>query len=391
MDIQDKHENHKVVEFDGIDFRALFRKLLDEWKVILKWCGVAAVIALIVGISIPKEYTVTSKMSLESSSGISSGGSLSSLAGLAGINLGGLTSTSDMMSPDLYPEILSSTPFALELFPKVVTFKDKEEEQSMTYYEFIRDHTHKPWWKRLLQSPLGFIGHLFGQLRGHDEGPHVSPDSLLNIDPSHMEPEQVGVAAEIRSRIFWSVDKKTSVIHLSVKAQNPDVAEQVATEVINLLQKYLTDYRTEKSRRDLVYYEQLYDEAKTEYYQSQQRYASYVDRNQSVINQRGRAEQDRLRNEMTLAYSLYNSCAQQVQAAKAKVQVETPVFNVIDPPQYPYAAKPRKIVILFLFVFFGAILSALWILWGRDAIASLRREDKEEPASPAVPEEDSEA
>lgn len=374
-------QENKVVEFDGIDFRALFRKLIDNWKVILKWCGVAAVLALIAGFSIPKEYTVTSRMALESSSG-GGGGTLSSLAGLAGINLGSLTSSSDMMSPDLYPEVLNSTPFVLELFPKTVSFEDKKGKQEMTYYEFIRDHTHKPWWNKVLHAPSSLLGWFLGLFSRHEkEADAEKPSSLANlasIDPAHLDMEQVGVAEEMRRRIIWSVDKKTSVIRLAVKAQNPDVAEQMCAEVITLLQKYLTDYRTEKARRDLAYYEQLYDEAKADYYQAQQKYANYQDRNQSIISQRGKSDQERLRNEMSLAFSLYNSCAQQVQTGKAKLQLATPVFTVIDPPQYPYFGKPRKITILFLFVFFAAILSCLWILWGHDAIASLRKEDKKE-------------
>lgn len=373
-----------VQEFDGIDFKALFRKLFREWKVILKWCGVAVVLALIVGYSIPKKFTVTSRMSLESSSGSGGGGTLSTLAGMAGINLGSLTSSSDLISPDLYPEILSSTPFALELFPVPVEFKDKKGEMiKISYYEYVRDYMRTPWWNAVIHAPstvLGWVLGLFSKKTGQEEADIADEFDFSRIDPHNLNLEQAGVAGGIWKAITWSVDKKTSAIRLSVSAQNPDVAMQVSEAVVSLLQQYLTNYRTEKARRDLEYYEQLYEEARVDYFQAQQRYADYLDSNQSVIMQRGRAEQDRLRNEMSLAYSLYSSCAQQVQTAKAKVQFDTPAFNMIEPPRVPLDGKPSKKILLFLFVFFGAILSSLWILWGKDAWADLVRKDEEDKA-----------
>ena len=52
-------------QYDEIDIMELLRKLLKEWKFILKWCGAAAVVGLVIGFSIPKEYTVTAKLAPE--------------------------------------------------------------------------------------------------------------------------------------------------------------------------------------------------------------------------------------------------------------------------------------------------------------------------------------
>lgn len=384
----EKEKNKEIPyaeEFDGIDLSGLFRKLIKEYKLILKWCGVAAVLAIIVGFSIPKEYSVISKMTLESDTvGSSSSGTLGTLASMAGINLGSMGGATDIMSPELYPEILSSTPFVLELFPTQVQFKDKKGEHAITYYEYVRKYIRKPWWNAVINFPGQALGWFTGLFRRKDPNDVAknTEDTLdfEKIDPSKLTMGQMGAGGEMRRRVSWSVDKKSSILCLTVKEQNPDVATQISASVIELLQKYLVDYRTEKARRDLAYYEQLYDEAKVEYYEAQQRYATFLDRNQSVITQRGRADQDRLKNEMTLAYSLYNSCAQQVQAAKAKVQLDTPVFNVIDPPQYPYRGKPSKVVLLVAFVFLGAIFASLWVLWGRNAWAELVRKDEDAEA-----------
>ena len=122
-------------EYDEIDIMELLRKLLKDWKLVLKWAGVAAVVGLVIAFSLPQVFTVNSKLAPEVVSR-SGGGSLGSLASLAGINLGSM-STSDAVYPDLYPDIVSSTPFVVELFPVQVEFKDKKTPMTTDYYTYL--------------------------------------------------------------------------------------------------------------------------------------------------------------------------------------------------------------------------------------------------------------
>lgn len=368
-------------DYDEIDIMELLRKLLKEWKLILKWCGIAAVVGLVAGFSIPKEYSVNSELAPEIVSR-SASSSLSSLASMAGINLSSV-STADAVYPDLYPDIVSSTPFVVELFPVQVDFKNRKEELRTDYYTYLKDYTRNPWWNKVIKAPMKALGWFMGLFREKEE----PVEGFAELNPSALTKEQEGIAKAIRQSVTLTVDKKTSVISLAVSAQDPRVAARISEEIITRLQTYVVNYRTEKSRKDLSCYEDLYEEARADYYEAQQRYASYVDRNQGVVLQRVRTEQERLQNEMNLKYNLYNSCAQQLQAAKAKVQLETPVFAVIKPPQVPLQrSKPSKAKILVIFVFLGGVVAAVWILWGRDFIAGLKKieetvEDKDKKAN----------
>ena len=366
---------HMEEEYDEIDIMELLRKLFKDWKLILKWCGIAAVAGLVIAFSIPKEYTVDAKMAPEMTSK-SGSGSLSSLASLAGINLSSM-STVDAVYPDLYPDIVSSTPFVVELFPVQVTFKDKKESVTTDLYTYLKDYTRGPWWGKVISAPFKLLGWFMGLFREK-----VEPvEGYAALDSRELTQEQENIAKAIRGSIALSVDKKTSVMSMTVTAQDPQVATKICEEVITRLQTYVTSYRTEKSRKDLAYYEGLYDESKEAYFASQQRYASYMDRNQGVVLQRVRTEQERLQNEMNLNYQLYNACAQQLQTAKAKVQQETPVFTVINPPQVPLKrSKPSKVKILLASIFLGGMAAAAWILWGRDFFANLKKKDEEEEA-----------
>ena len=102
-----------------------------------------------------------------------------------------------------------------------------------------------------------------------------------------------------------------------------------------------------------------------------------MDGNQNVIRQSRLTEQERLQNEMSLAYNVYNQVAQQLQMAKAKVQEITPVYTVVQPATVPLrAAKPNKIMILIGFVFLAGVASVGWILFVKDLIKSWKKEEK---------------
>lgn len=362
---------------DEIDIMELVRKLFKDWKMLLKWGVIAGVIGVIIGFGIPKEYTASAVMAPEMATR-SGSSSLSSLASLAGVNLGNM-STTDAMYPELYPQIVSSRPFMVELFSMPVSVQAKDGSQVDTdLYDYMVNHTKSGWVAAVKKAPSKALSWIFGLFRAKEE----KQEGHADLDPYHLTLEQANVLKALSESIMVSVDKKNYMISLSVVSQNPKVAADIVQTVIDNLQKYVVDYRTEKSRHDLEYYETLYEEAKKDYFAAQQKYARYVDANQGVVRQSVLIEGERLQNEANLAYQLYNQTAQQVQLAKAKVQQETPVATVIQPPTIPLKkTKPSKAKMLVVFGFLGVCLAALWILWGREAWASLRTSMKSEDDS----------
>ena len=122
---------------------------------------------------------------------------------------------------------------------------------------------------------------------------------------------------------------------VAVTFQNPKVAAIVADSVVGKLQEYIINYRTSKAKEDCVYLERLFKERQQEYYVAQKKYADYLDSHDNIILQSARAEQERLQNDMSLAYQVYSQVASQLQVARAKVQEEKPVFAVVEPAVVP--------------------------------------------------------
>ncbi|MBQ5664102.1 MAG: hypothetical protein IIV19_06715, partial [Bacteroidaceae bacterium] len=81
------------------DIIPLLRRVWSDRRRMLRNCGIAAVVAIIVGFSIPKEYESIVVLAPESSSNSSLSG-LSSLASLAGVNMGNIQN-----EDALYPEL----------------------------------------------------------------------------------------------------------------------------------------------------------------------------------------------------------------------------------------------------------------------------------------------
>ncbi len=365
-----QEENRKVdtdIEESEIDIMELATTLWSHRKKVLKWCGIGLVIGLIVAFSIPKEYTSSVVLAPEMVDAKASGGGLASLASMAGLSAPGANGV-DAVYPQLYPDVLSSVPFMTGLFDvKVETKKDKD---TFTVKQYLEDETSAPWWGFI----LGLPGKIIGLLKSSDD--EGSGDHQLNT--FQLTQKESLLVEALRKRVTANVDTKTSVITISVMMQDPLVAAMLADTVVSRLQEYITDYRTNKARNDLRYAEKLNEEARANYYAAQQAYADYLDHNQGIAFKSAQTVMERLANEASLAFSLYNQTATRVQQAQAKVQEATPVYAVISPATVAIKpTKPSKAMILIGFVFLAFVASSAWILFLSPKLGEFKNKFKE--------------
>lgn len=363
--MSDEQQQNKNPQEEEIDLLELALKVWAERRWILKCCGYAVIVGLVIAFSIPKEYTATATIAPELSDG-KSGGGLSSLAAMAGLNIN-TPSGADAIYPDLYPDIVSSTPFITGLFN--IPVKDLEGEIDTTLYCYLDEHQHSPWWSVIISAPFKLLGWTASLFK--DEEENGNEDGL---NPFHLTKEQTKIAKELSEQISVSVDKKTGLTTLSVTVQDARIAACLTDSVMYRLQNYVTDYRTNKARQYFEFQKGLFERKKKEYEIAQENYAKFADANKNIILQSYRAEQVRLENEMNLAYQVYTSVAQQLQMAEAKVQEITPVYTVVEPATIPIrASKPSKAMILIGIVFLTGVVCVGWILFGRDLFRGLRK------------------
>lgn len=355
----------------GLDIADLIRRMLSYWKPVLKWGGIAAVIGLVVAFSIPKTYTSYANLAPEISQ---KSNNMNSLAALAGLNLNTIAVT-DAMYPDLYPQIVSAIPFKAELFSMPVEVCKKGETVNTDLYDYLLHYSKTPWWSSVFNFPFKVLDWIKSIGKEKSE----PKTGYADIDTFRLTREQGKAVKALGDCISVTVDKKTYLITITSATQDAKVSADLCQLVIDNLKRYVINYRTEKSRHDLAYYEQLYEAARQEYFDAQQRYARYVDANQGVVLQRVLIERERLQNDANLKYQVYNTTAQQVQQAKAKVQLETPVVAVLQPPTVPLKkSKPSKVKLLLGSFVLGIFIALLWYMWGKGFMDSVRSGKKEE-------------
>mgnify|MGYP000727278045 FL=1 len=358
------HNNHNDEELE-IDLMDLLRKVIGIRKKIYKAAGIGLIIGVIVAISIPKQYTV--EVTLSPEMGNNKGGGLSGLAASflgSGVSMGDGT---DALNASLSADIVSSTPFLLELSNMKVPVSGSEEISLSSYL----NEESSPWWGYV----IGFPGMVIGGVKSlftANEDESISSDKVSRgtIELSQKESQKI---ESLKRKIAAFVDKKTSMTTVSVTLQNPKVAAVVADSVVNKLQEYIIDYRTSKSKEDCLYLEKLFKERQQEYYEAQRKYADYMDSHDNIILQSVRTEQERLQNDMSLAYQVYSQVAGQLQVARAKVQEEKPVFAVVEPavvPLYP-SGTSRKVYVL-VFVFLSVCIVISWNLFGKDLLSKFK-------------------
>lgn len=336
-----------------IDWMEILRKIIAIRKTLYKAAGVGIVLGIIIALSIPKQYTVTVTLSPEMNGDKTSGG----LASLASSFLGGgaTSSSNDALNVTLAPDIVASTPFVLELFNTHVQTLDGELDTTLVAY---LDEQKTPWWGYIKAAPslaIEAIKSLFTE----------KIDSATTLNPFQLTEKEAAKVKELRQSILAEVDKKTAMTTITVTLQDPKVTAIVADSVVAKLQQYIIDYRIKKAKEDCAYLEELYKERQQEYYEAQSRYAHYFDTNRNIAFQSIRAEQERLQNDMNLAYQVYSQVAQQLQVARAKIQEEKPVFAVVEPATIPLQPSGTSRKIIFVGVLFLVICATGgWILLG---------------------------
>ena len=357
---QDKLLNDEM----EIDLMDILRKIISIRKTLYKAAGIGLIMGIIVAFSIPKQYTV--KVTLSPEMGNSKG--TNGIAGLAASFLGSgatIGDGTDALNASLSSDIVSSTPFLLELLDMNVPSAKKVEQTSLEYY--LEEQS-----SALVELCDGIPGLVISGIKSLFEDENKEYIDKTNNNPIELTQKTSKKIKILKKNIIASVDKKTAITNVSVTLQDPRIAAVVADSVVHKLQEYIIGYRTSKAKEDCIYLEMLFKERQDEYYDAQRKYAEYVDTHDNLILQSVRAEQERLQNDMSLAYQVYSQVANQLQVARAKVQEEKPVFAVVEPAVIPLNSSGISLKIYVLVSIFLSVISVIvWNLLGKNFWSTL--------------------
>lgn len=350
--MEEQQKNLLQEEESSIDFGAVFGAMKKHRHLYYKVLSVTFVVACIFTLGLRNYYTCEVKLSPELSTKSSRSSSLSALASQFGMNLGSTMMSTEALFPTLYPDLMNSTDFKASLFN--VPVHKKDSTRIMSYYDYLVNEQKPSWWGAIISAPIKGLISLLGAKDTVDQH---------RIDPFMLTKQQANIVDMIDNKVVCDVDKKTMVISITVTDQDPLICALMADTVKNRLQNFITDYRTKKARVDLEYSRKLFKESKARYDKARQLYASFSDANQDLILQSARTKLVDLENEMQLQFNNYNSVAQQLQMAEAKVQEDTPAFTTLQSATVPVLkAGPARAKMVLIFLFLAFLGTTAYIL-----------------------------
>lgn len=341
-----------------IDLRIVFRTLWQRRTLFFKVWVVTFILACAYILPQPRTYVTDLTLAPEMGEQ-SSGGALSSIASSFGFDIGGMQS-SDAFYPELYPDLISTNEFLVDLL--YVHVKNVDGTIDTTYLNYMLKHQKKNW----VKFPVNWCRKQINNLLEGVPAP-VSQDRRLN--PLRLSRSEDNLVEKVRQNISCDVDIKTNVITIAVKDQDPVICAAIADSTRVRLQKFITDYRTSKARVDELYYKHLADSARASYEEVLARYNRYCDSHQNVILQSFISDRDELENEMQTKLSTMNAMLTQYQAAKAKVQEKTPAFTILKAASVPIKPSSPKRMIFVAAMLFLATLGTCFFIFRKEIIS----------------------
>ena len=343
---------------DEIDIIDIIKRIWDGKKSIIKITVAFVIIGILYAISIPNEYSTSVKLLPELQNNANNLGRLGGLAAQFGLGGAASATGTDVLPAQLYPEILSSTDFLLELVSKQVYFEELNDSISIETY--FNEHQKS---NLLVGYTIGLPFKLLSLIRSSPDDESV--DVLQSNTESYRRISQNVMLSilSLRQSIEQNRDQQTGILTLSVTTQSPEVTVQIANHLTQALSNYLTEYRTEKSRRNLQFIEQRHAEARTNFELEQDKLAKFRDQNQGNLTAAAQTTEQNIQSEYNVKLNVYNSLTEQLEQSRIKLHEDTPVVNVIQESIYPNRKSgPKRLIILVAFGFIGVLFSIFWVL-----------------------------
>jgi len=370
MKDQDRISKEKAPEKeDEIDLIAIAQNIWKGRRTIIKTVIIFTFLGLSVALFSKKEYKASTIMvpQIDNTSRV---GGLSSLASLAGFNVD-MNAGANAISPNLYPMIISSTGFQLEIMNTEYMFEELDKPISLLDYYLS---VHKPGLFGIIKKyTVGLPGLILSSIRG--EQPEVVSDSYPEI--YKLTKDQDEVRNIIENNLSLEANDKEGYLTLSSRFHQAHLSAQVAQKAQELLEEYVTQFKVKKATAQLEFIKERYDENLSEFEEAQSKLAAFRDANKNISSEKMRTQEERLQNEYQLAFEVYSELAKQMEQSLIKVEEDTPMFSIISEVTVPIEqSKPNRKLILLLWILLG-IISGISIILGRSVFSSINRRWKE--------------
>jgi LPS O-antigen subunit length determinant protein (WzzB/FepE family) len=358
---------------DEIDLIALAKTLWNSRKTVIVSVICGAILGVFIALTSPSEYTASTVMVPQLGESQYGYGGLGGLAAMAGFSLD--MNQGSELSPMVYPQIVSSIPFKMELMNTPLNFQEYSTPVSL--FDYYTKYSKPSVLGTVTKYTIGLPGVIIKAIKGKRKPMEIKLPGDSANQPILLNKAQYGVTKTIDGIITLDVNDREGYLTLTTRMSEPLAAAQLAQKAQNLLQKYITEFKIEKSKATLDFIQGRYNETKAEFEKAQVSRALVTDRNKNFTSGLPQIETDRIQARYTIAFGVFQDLAQQLEQAKIQVKKDTPVFTIVEPVTVPSErSKPKRAMILAIWLFLGGIIGVS-IIFGKHYLKDIRTKWKE--------------
>jgi len=356
----------KPVADDEIDLLALVKTLWNGRRIVLLSVLSGIILGVVVAMLSPKEYTATTVIVPQLAEGQSKLGTLGGLAALAGISID--VPVGADMSPMAYPQIISSTPFQLELMNTPLYFE--KYSMPISFFDYYTKYSKPSVLGTISKYTIGLPGVIIESIKGKSKELSL-PTGESNL-PLLLTKDQISIQKMIKEIVSLEMNAKDGYITLTCKMPEALPAAQLAKKAQELLQRFVIEFKIAKVQANLEFIQGRYDDTKAEFEKAQVNLALANDRNKNFTSGISHVETDRIQTSYTISFGVFQELAKQLEQAKIQVKKETPVFTIVQPATVPSEkSKPKKPMIVAIWLFLGGIVGVGYV-FGKDYLGELK-------------------
>jgi uncharacterized protein involved in exopolysaccharide biosynthesis len=167
---------------------------------------------------------------------------------------------------------------------------------------------------------------------------------LYNIDRKWKDSavQKAIMIGALKGQIEEGSAPRTGVITLTVHARRPELAVQIAKNVLDEVNSFNLNRRQAQAGAERSFVEKRLGEAQLELRQAEENLQTFLLENREIGSSPSlKLEFDRLNRTVGMRQQLYNSLAQSYEQAKIEEVRDLPVITVLEPPELPLSPDPH--------------------------------------------------
>lgn len=347
-----------------IDLMEVFSALWSRRRFIIIATACFIVLGLFAALGTVHHYRTNIAFVPQSNSTMNS--KISSLASMAGLSLD--DSQSDgVLSPIIYPRIIDNKEFLRDLSHTKIDFRGYDAPIELVDWFTDEQYLKKNFFVSLRKYTLGLPGVIKDAVTPEKHQETVGDDMATHIVT--LTDNEAMAIKSIRRALNLEVLKNERHLVLSAVMDESLASAELADAAYELVKKYISSFKVQKSQQNLDFLEEQYAAAKAEYEAKQSAYAYCKDRNLGSRTAASEVALERMKTECDLAKALYMELAKNCLTARVKVSENTVSFTEIIPPSIPDKSTNSRKSVLIIWTLIGFVLSCAYVLvekWIKD-------------------------